>query len=220
MKLSIDLSKRKVFIGKTGSGKTFLAKTMMQLVSNTTQWPIIIIDSPDHYWYKQADPPRSGPGTVDAPRLITDGRLHDMQKIKVQIYQPGIPGYKDAALLSLLRQVYDRRNCLIYFDEIVGIVDPSHFPEEFMTLWAQGRKINIAAWAAMQRPMHVPEMVMSQAEDWYVFRTPGITDRQKIAGYLNTPAIAKRMIPPRQFWYFGADSDEAHLMREISVTYR
>jgi len=213
MTISLRVDERWAYVGKTGSGKSYLARYNLKKIA-AKGWPIVIVDSPDHFWLKEKDTKdfaRRGPGTIDIPYL-TDGRLLDKQ---VQIYQPESPGYADDDLLSLLEHIYDKRNMLVYFDELYGIVDANHQPDIFLRLWAQGRKINVGAWCATQRPARIPEIVLSQAENMAIFRMTNINDRKRMAEYTSTPDIQRKALTQRYWYYWNQESDVATLMKPI-----
>lgn len=216
VKLSINGHDRWYFTGKTGMGKSFLMKHFARLYA-AKGGRIVIIDGPDQGWLgkdkagKRIEPATSGQGTIDKPRLVTKFN----PKLAVQLFRPKVPGYSDAALLAYLRDVFKEEYSLVIFDEIYGILDPNHQPEIVMQLWSQGRKHDIAVWAASQRPARVPELIMSQAEHWCVFRLKNSQDRKKVAEWTGSPQIEDAMLP-KHFWYYVEDEmDEAVLMQPI-----
>lgn len=206
---TIDLrpDERWFFVGKTGSGKTFLARRLLAAYA-ARGWPVVIVD-PKGAWAREWA--RKGPGTLDHPRLITTFDEH----YAVQCYQPRIPGYSDPDLLALFDAVFERQNIVLYVDELYGIVTPSQQPPQFMRVWAQGRSQNVAAWAASQRPARIPELVMSQAENWAVFRLTNPEDLDRVASYTGSPAIAATRLAGHSWWYWNERADNARLMRPI-----
>lgn len=207
--IRLEPDERWFYVGKTKSGKSHLARANLRVMA-AAGWPIVIIE-PDGLWMgKDGRPERSGPGTVDRPRLVTKYN----PKLAVQWYIPE-PGKADPGLLQICREVMKRGNCVIYFDELYGIVTANFAPDEFQILWTRGRKKNIAAWAAAQRPARIDERVMSQAENYAVFRMKTPDDRKKMAEYASSPQMRDIDLPLRYWWYYRDDMDRAQLMAPI-----
>lgn len=201
-RISLKPDERWFYVGKTGSGKSHLARANLRVMA-AKRWRVVIIE-PDGLWMgKKGKPPRSGPGTVDAPRRVTKFD----KSLQVQWYVPQVPAYADENLKTFLAAIMAVGDTVVYFDELYALVDHSRFSTEFLTLWTQGRKHNIAAWAAAQRPSRIPEYVMSQAENWGVFRLPTPDDIKKVAEYTASPAIRAVNLPLRYWWYYHASGD-------------
>lgn len=214
--LKVNGHDRWFFVGKTGMGKSHLIKHLARLYAKKGG-RIVIIDGPDQGWLgkdehgKRIETATSGQGTIDKPRLVTSFN----RRLAVQLFRPKVPGYSDAKLLQFLQDVFKEEYSLVIFDEMFGILDTNHQPEIVMQLWSQGRKHDIAVWAASQRPSRIPEIVMSQAEHWVVFRVINTNDRKKIADWTGSEQIVDVMLPPRFWWYQGPDMTQAVLMRPI-----
>lgn len=206
-------SERWLYCGKTGSGKSYLARHNLRILS-AAGWRVVIVD-PEGFWMGQHPKwPTGGAGTVDAPRLV---RSFD-KKHAVQLYIPRRPAYKDAGLTALCLDAMKQGGCILYFDEIYGVSDHARINEGILEVWTQGRKHNCSGQVSVQRPARIPEFFLSQAENWAVFRTPGEADRKKLGGYSNTPAIRDVLIPPRYWWYWHQeDMDRAQLMRPLAT---
>lgn len=216
LKLRINGHDRWFFTGRTGSGKSFLMKHLAR-VFHAKGGRVVIVDGPDYSWLgkdaagKVIKPATRGPGSIDKPRLVKAFN----PDLRVQLFRPKVPGYSDDALMSFLKAVFKEEKSLVIFDELFGILDPNHQPEIIMQLWSQGRKHDIACWAASQRPSRIPEIIMSQADNWAIFQLLNADDKKKIADWTNSPQIRTARLPKRYWWYFNADLDTAQLMAPI-----
>lgn len=219
VKLTVNGSDRWFFTGRTGMGKSHLMKHLARMYA-AKGGRVVIVDGPDHSWLgkdkagKLIEPARRGDGTIDKPRLVKAFN----RKCHVQLFRPRVPGYSDQALMNYLEAAFKEERLLIIFDELFGILDPNHQPEIVMQLWSQGRKHDIAVWAASQRPARIPEIVMSQAENWAIFNIINKNDRKKIAEWIGSPQIVEEVLPPRYWWYFGTGMNSAKLMKPIGDT--
>lgn len=210
MKIHLDPTERFFFVGKTGSGKTYLAKALLRRLA-AKHWRIVIID-PKRFWMgKQPAWERKGPGTVDKPRLVSEFD----PKLAVQCYQPTIPGWADTTLDALCGDILACGRTFVYFDEIDQIASPTQFSPHFSQLWTAGRALEVGAWASNQRPARIPDVLKSQAENWAVFRCKTPKDRQLIGEYINSPTIASTVLADYRWWYYHDSMDQAQLMQPI-----
>jgi len=175
---------------------------------------VVVIDGPDAGWCDKQHPPvKRGTGTILQPVLVN--RFDP--GLRCQLFRPTVPGYADERLMRFLQEVFDEGNTLVIFDEIFGILDPNHQPPIIMQIWSQGRKHDIAAWSASQRPSRVPEIIMSQADNWAIFQLLNDKDKAKIADWTNSPIIEETRLPKRKWFFFNADLDHVKLMNPIKV---
>ena len=209
--VTIDLrgSERWLFVGKTGSGKSYLARALLREMSRRG-WPIVIVD-PSAFWMGKDPKWDKGQGSIDKPKLVT--RFDP--KASVQLYVPRIPGWTDPGLDALMAAALKRGKCVLYFDELVGIVTASTYSSEFARAVTQGRKHELAVWCATQRPTRVPEIVLSQAEQWAIFRVITPQDRKKIAEYTGSKITAQQRLEPFYWFHWSQQGDDATLMAPI-----
>lgn len=209
--VTLDLrgSERRLFVGKTGSGKSVLAKALLREMARRG-WPIVIVD-PSAFWMGENPKWARDAGTIDRPKLVT--RFDP--KAAVQLYVPSIPGWQDAGLDALMAACLKHGKLVLYFDETNGIVSANQFSPEFARVVTQGRKHQVAVWAATQRPTRVPEILLSQAENWSIFRVITPADRKKIAEYTGTPVTGQKRLENYYWWHWTQAMDDAVLMAPI-----
>ncbi|HEX6799261.1 MAG TPA: hypothetical protein VF116_16245 [Ktedonobacterales bacterium] len=207
-------SERWLYCGKTGTGKSYLARHNLRTLA-AKGWRVVIVD-PEGFWCgKRPRWERSGPGTVDKPRLVTarfDPRL------AVQLYIPARPAYRDEGLMRLCLDAMTLGGVIVYFDEVYGTADHNRINEGVLEVWTQGRKHDVGGWVSVQRPARIPEYYLSQAENWAVFNVPGDADRKRLAAYSATPAIVDVRLPERYWWYWHQSTmDHAQLMQPLDT---
>lgn len=173
-------------------------------------WPVVIVD-PSAFWMGKNPKWDKGEGSIERPKLVT--RFDP--KARVQLYVPSIPGWADPRLDALMAACLKHGKLVLYFDELVGIVTASQFSSEFARAVTQGRKHECAVWCATQRPTRVPEIVLSQAEQWAIFRVITPQDRKKIAEYTGSRVTAQQRLEPFYWFHWTQQSDDATLMAPI-----
>ncbi len=169
--ITIDPSERWIILGKTGSGKTQLAKHLLRIVAQ--KMPVVIID-PNELWLGRGKGGRPEDwaqkkevGTIDKPRLV---RAYN-PKWHVQCFQPDVDGSEeDEALVKLCNDIFRHGGVFVYFDESEGIATATHVPRYVRRLWKTGRAHNIGAWVSTQAPKGIPRIFKSQAEKFITFK--------------------------------------------------
>lgn len=213
VQIQLKPDERWYFVGKTGSGKTTLAKHF--LTFKAKKKPVVIVA--DDLWLGRGKDKltwsTSGLGTIARPRLVR--RFNP--KFRVQCIEPDSPGWEDANLLAMFAAVLKHGNITVYIDELFGVVDQHHNPIEFKELWSKGRKYGVEAWGGSQRPSELPDLVMSQAENWAVFRVINPKDLNKVADMTGSPQVRRNRLKPFWWYYWSQTHDEAQLMRPIPL---
>ncbi len=209
---------RVALLGKTNSGKTYLARFLLTRAYGAG-WPIVIVD-PKRDWQGRGlrKRPYGGKGenklgTVEHPVKVNAFN----PKLKVQIIHPI---EWNEAMDRFARDIMKEGNVIIYFDEITQLVNVHSVPKWFKILWTQGRSINVGAWAGSQRPVQIPEDVKSQAEVWFVFRLSKKSDREVVEGYIPTeevPEMVDKALPYRYFWYYEDSMDRPVLVAPLQL---
>jgi len=198
-RFKIATSERVLFVGKTGSGKTFLAERLSLPLEH-----FVVID----------------PNDALAGRF----RAETITNESWQQFLSGEPGrYRIVPPVENTREyyetvfqgLYERGNVVVYLDEVYAIVPPGTKPPAyFSALYTRGRHRNIGTWAATQRPTWVPLFVISEAEWWFVFRLQLKTDRQRMASVLG-PMVERMVRHPHGFFYYHVSWDSPRYTKGI-----
>src|SRR5688572_32003640 len=120
--LEIWANERTALVGKTGSGKTFLAQWLLRPIHR-----LIVLD------------PKS---TLDRP----EWNLEDWNEETVKKMLNGEPGRVrvkpplNGDWTPFLKAAYEMGNVTVYIDEVYGVVDPGSKPPRMLTaLYTRGR---------------------------------------------------------------------------------
>lgn len=203
MNINISYNKRLAFIGKTRSGKTFLANHLLSHFQKQKDLQIILLD-PKHERTKFGDG-----SSLDVPKLVT--RYN--KKLKVQCFQEY---HWNSALDDMVDQLLKRGNAIFDLDEIGGIATANSVPDGITRLWTQGGGKGVGAWAKFQKPLGIPKVIKSQSEYFFMFRINPLDDRKDMLNYISDEQILRK-IPLRYFWLYHDEQDKAVLLKPIQI---
>jgi hypothetical protein len=155
----------RVFLsGMTGSGKSVLARTLLATKVNEF---VLIFDAKDEIFWN---------GYQRFTRL--DKLI--FANPKRAIYAPNIHELDNPAKwdeffkYAYLRQKKNRKkkllsNTIIYIDEAYAVTKNEVIPFYYKASLTRGRSLGIETWSATQRPKNIPQFLMSEAENSYIF---------------------------------------------------
>jgi hypothetical protein len=184
-----------LFVGQTGTGKTFCAESLSNEFQN-----VIALDTKGFM---------ALPFSKDV-KIIND--FDKLQKVKdgSYIYRPpiGVISSKEAETHynEFFKWIYYRQNTIVIIDELMEITSSaSQYPDWLRGLYTRGRQKNIGVWGCSQRPKTIPRFCISESTHLFVFDL-NIEDDRKVlvenSGYTEL-AIKPSKISKREytFWY-------------------
>lgn len=187
--IGIKASQRVFIAGKTGSGKTTLAESMLFPVKR-----LIYVDSKDavdNKKYNLVDK------SDDALRKIERG---DDIRVRV-VYNDDVFEYFSAA--------YKGGSIYVLIDELTAVIKPKGDPpQEFLDLWQRGRSKNIGAWALTQAPVSIPLVTMREAEHFFCFQLNLDDDRKRMAQVMGKTVMNTPIKKKYSFYYKNIDDDK------------
>jgi len=193
--LSVNRTDRVAFFGRTGSGKTTLAKSMLHSCNH----PYAVLD-PKHR-YRDGDVP------------IKD---HFVKKLPEQIIRCEPIGWPAELELwnNAIYEIWKEGDRIIYVDEATLITPPRAILPELGRAIRTGRERNVAVWTGSQRPKDLPSPIFTEAEHFFLFRLQWENDRAKVCSFTSASLWNpyKRMqhegrSAKHDFIYYGVDDD-------------
>jgi hypothetical protein len=168
--VSVKADERVLFVGKTRSGKTYLAEHMTQDIAR-----LICLD-PKPSLKKWSNLETVTSTNSAAVRALLRG---ENRRIRVPDPGKGMAGW-----LPWYDLIWRLGDVTGYFDEINLLVHPRRaVPIEFSRLYQQGAERGIGVWSSTQRPVNIPLICVTEAEWIFMFRLGNKDDRKLIAGY-------------------------------------
>ncbi len=204
MDLSISYNNRLLFIGKTRTGKTYLANYLLEKFAKKHEKLQVITLDPKH------ERRQFGNGeTMEFPKLVTK---YD-KKARFQVFQ----SYRWSQELEDVVDILLKRGSAIFdLDEVGGIATASSVPDGITRLWTQGGGKGVGAWAKIQFPKRVPGVIKSQSEFYFMFRLNDDEHRQDMLNYIPDRRILQK-IEKRYYWLYHDDMDKAVLVKPLDL---
>lgn len=185
--MNIRSNDRVIFLGKTGSGKTYLAKKLIK------QYKRVVVYDAKHEL-----------GELTTEDYITSN-LSELKEIIQEhnfltVYQPF--DLDKESFDGFCKTVFNRGNLTLFFDEIsyISLTQEGYFNK----ILRMGRSRGIGCWLCAQRPSWIDQFILSEAEHYFIFQMQLKADRQKICGVLGEEAEDKiNSLKKYHFLYFN-----------------
>lgn len=168
MDLKLRNDQRGAIIGRTGTGKSFLAKRLLPRSGN-----LAIIDPKREF---------------DFDTCVVYNAVDKIIKAKSKrfIYRPDPDRLTDLTEYDkLYKYCYEMGNITVYTDDMVGIMDRQRFPHFLQVCYQMGRSKKVSMLSAFQRPAWLPMFLMSEANKFYVFSLNQKADIKKVNDMVN-----------------------------------
>ena len=191
---------RALIVGQTGSGKTTLAYAFVRDALVRRDRHVVVIDSKGLIAWRF-------PESIEQAHVAT---LDDAVRSSAQFicYRPTYAESVDERTMARLWDwLYRRRNTTVYVDETAAVTAGDLFPFYYGAILMRGRELGIELWSATQRPMRVPQIVLSESEDAYAFKLRLPQDRARLESLTGIPADTIEQLRKREFVYAPQDGD-------------
>jgi len=186
---------RGVLIGKTGGGKTTLARFLVEdpMKRFSVTWN-----------------PKGSEAVLEWNQLhVTSLReLYDASEKEENrriVYTPDALKAKDEKTqYEFFYWIYERRYTRLYIDEATEIVYSSFKPPDYLTACLnRGRERGVSTLTATQRPAGVPMNILSESEHYYVFKLLLHQDKQRVEQITGITIEEQSTLNDYEFFYFN-----------------
>lgn len=190
---------RALIVGQTGSGKTTLALELVRDALTRRQRHVFVVDTKGTLtWYI--------PGI--SSQLVSKFDDAAASKAQLIIYRPTYRESQDELIQNRVWEwLYQRGHTTVYVDETAGVTQGDVFPFYYGAILMRGRELGLELWSATQRPMRIPQVVLSESEDCYAFRLRLPQDRQRVESLTGIPARDIAALKKREFLYAPQDGE-------------
>jgi len=199
-------SDRCVFIGGTGSGKTY---TMLEICAQR------------YYGEKQIQilntKSDSTINRLDAPNVTDIDELprYKFPEYPVVIYTPCAEELIDFKCMDDWCQwIYNRTNTHAMIDETSQLSNGTKAGIGLTNLACRGRDRNVSAMFATQRPVGIPRIVASESQHFYKFWLGDEDDRASVAKK-TSPAMSRQVKHVHGFHYYKAGTNKVFYFKSI-----
>ena len=189
--LKLGKNDRAAVIGATGSGKTFLAR---YLVEDSEKPYSVVYD---------AKISESISGWTNHTFIDDFADLAESDARRI-VYRPNYIEAVDArAQDEFFEWVYLRQHTRLFVDEAYAITGGTNPSFHFQACLTRGRERGISTIVATQRPSRIPLVTLSEAEHFYIFRLQLLKDRQRVEELTGITAEAQTELKRFEFFYFN-----------------
>lgn len=203
--------------GRTGSGKTYLAKKYLagyrNVVALDTKGTLVWQEIPGTKWDLGKQPYPKFDLVDGGKELTLVERLADLPKVKTPkiIYRPRLEEMNEDFYNEFFKWCYLRRNTIVWVDEVMSICPgPSKIPFYYQGILTRGRELGVSVWSLTQRPKTIPLVIISESSHFFVFDLNMAEDRERLMEVTGCPQLGQK---PGQynFWYYKVDAEKAIL---------
>lgn len=186
--------------GKNGSGKTVMGYVLVR----QSYLPVLVHDGKGRI--------KQWPG-FEIARTFADFYRKAQRGPRV-IWKPNESEGRDPAMheafyrFAYLRAKKDGIGSKVYTDEL-GSAIRYGVPPSLEDILTRGRELHVTAITSTQRPMDIPQELMSEAKRYYIFRLTMPQDRKKISEVIPVDGARLATLPTERFLYYHDGRNEA-----------
>lgn len=132
------------------------------------------------------------------------------------IFQPGIyeipdEGDENGHADTFFKFVYFRENTVVFIDEVYGVTTGRRIPFHYKAILTRGRERGITCFSGTQRPAEIPQFILSESENCFVFRLQMPQDKERIRKIFGIP---EALIESLEKYEFLAATDSGYSARK------
>ena len=196
---------RSMFVGSTGSGKTWLMLKLLEPMYGVKQIQILNTKSD------------TGINEIDAPNVST---IDDLAQYKfpehpLVIYTPSGDELADLGNLDdWCNWCYARKNTHAVIDEITQVTNSTYPKMGLLNLATRGRDRHVSAFYGSQRPVGIPKIIYTESQNFYKFFLADLDDRKAMAKSTH-PYMLAQAWDQYSFHFFRTGTRKVYLIKSV-----
>ena len=190
--MKVKRSDRLFIVGQTGSGKSYLARELL----NRTDY-VVVVD-PKHMFSWEA-----GKQYDDIYTSVKELDQH-WEGPAAAIYRPS-QAELYAGCNALFAWAWKQGNILVYIDEAYDLMVGGRSGYWLQKCMKQGRQKRLGIWCGSQRPAFVDLSLITEAQHFLVGFLAMPQDRKRMADVAH-PSLRDAIPPEYHFWYVGPET--------------
>lgn len=153
------------FFGRTGSGKTTIARALLR-TAQTAGHRTIVFDAKHTY----VD------GGIKVVESVNPKLRHQIVRVPPDVDE--LARWNDA-----FYDAWDMGDAILYVDEVTLVTPPRTITPGYGRCIRTGRERGLGTWSGSQRPKDIPSVVFTEAEHIFGFRLQWSADVDKVASF-------------------------------------
>jgi len=201
---------RAVFVGQTGSGKSTLARYMLRTRKNRLVWALDVNHLLD--WHLPSSEYPDG----EYLEVTTIEELIEKQDYPRLLFHPALERMEDFEYFDLFfKTAYLKGNVTVYVDEAYAVTKMQTIPFYYKACLTRGRGKGIETWTSSQRPSSIPSFLLTESENFYIFRLRFPPDVKKMELMTGFEESEIRRLPKRYFNFENGQTSRTNLTLKI-----